>query len=173
MRIFIIGGKANVGKNTLAKMIKQYYDQKDEKSVITEYSKYIKLMADEMLEWKSKNKKPRAFLQNLGEEYRKAIGQNVFIERMKEDILIYQKYYQNIIICDARLIPELTLMKTKYQNCYTIHLLGNQRNKLNDDEQNHITELEFDKYDSFDYTLNNISTEQLQSDINQILDKID
>ena len=172
MRIFIIGGKANVGKNTLAKYIKEYYDEKEEKSIITEYSKYIKLLANEMIDWEAKNKKPRKFLQDLGEEYRKIIGPNIFINRMKEDILVLQKYYQNIIICDARLIPELTLMKTKYQNCYTIHLTGELTNKLTKEENNHITEKELEKYKSFDYELNNSDFNKLKEDIYKILDNI-
>lgn len=172
MRLFIIGGKANVGKNTLAKYIKEYYDEKDEKSIITEYSKYVKLMAEEMIDWKGK-KKPRAFLQNLGEEYRKAVNPTVFVERMKEDILIYQKYYQNIIICDARLIPEITLMKTKYNKCYTIHLLSNKKNNLTESEANHITETEFDKYKNFDYEINNTSKQDLKRNIYKILETID
>ena len=172
MRIFIIGGKANTGKNTLAKMIKEYYDLKNEKSIITEYSKYVKLMANEMLDLKNK-KKPRGFLQDLGEEYRKTIGPNIFVERMKEDILIYQKYYENIIICDARLIPELTLMKTKYNNCYTIHLLCDKDNKLTDEEKKHITELEFDNYKNFDYTLNNNSSmDELKKELYKVLEEI-
>ena len=173
MRLFIIGGKANVGKNTLAKYIKEYYDKNDEKSIITEYSKYIKLLADEMIDWEAKNKKPRKFLQDLGEEYRKIIGSNVFIERMKEDILVLQKYYQNIIICDARLIPELTLMKTKYPNCYTIHLKSNIENNLTNEEKNHITEKEFDEYNDFDFELENVTLDKLKNDLYKILDKLD
>ena len=173
MRLFIIGGKANVGKNTLAKYIKEYYDNKEEKSIITEYSKYIKLIANEMIDWTSKNKKPRKFLQDLGEEYRKTIGPNVFIERMKQDILVMQKYYENIIICDARLIPELTLMKTKYPKCYTIHLISDIENNLSNEEKSHITEVEFDEYKDFDYELKNTSLKTLKSDLYKILDRLD
>ncbi len=172
MRLFIIGGKANVGKNTLAKMIKQYYDEKDEKSIITEYSKYVKLLSNEMLDWNGK-KKPRAFLQNLGEEYRKIVSPSVFIDRMKEDILIYQKYYQNVIICDARLIPELTLMKTKYPKCYTIHLISDKKSTLTREEQKHITETEFDNYNNFDYTIINTTKNDMKRQIYRILEVLD
>ena len=173
MRLFIIGGKANAGKNVLAKMIKEYYDKKDEKSIITEYSKYVKLIAEEMINWEGREHKPRTLLQNLGEEYRKAIGPSVFVDRMREDITIFQKYYQNVIICDARLIPELTLMKTKYSNCYTIHLINNRESKLSESEQHHITETEFDHYKDFDYTLENKDEDQLRRDIFKILEGLD
>ena len=172
MRVFIIGGKANTGKNSLAKMIKEYYDNIDQKSIITEYSKYVKLMANEMLDLRDK-KKPRSFLQSLGEEFRKTISPNVFVERMKEDILIYQKYYDNIIICDARLIPELTLMKTKYPKCYTIHLISDKKSTLTKEEQKHITETEFDNYNNFDYTIINTNKSDLKRQIFRILEVLD
>ena len=125
-----------------------------------------------MIDWESKNKKPRKFLQDLGEEFRKTIDPNIFINRMKEDIIVLQKYYQNIIICDARLIPELTLMKTKYQNCYTIHLGGKIYNALSEEESSHITEIELEKYKNFDYELDNSDFNKLKNDIYKILDNI-
>lgn len=173
MRVFVIGGKAGAGKSTLAKLIKEYYDLKDEKSVITEYSKYVKLLASEMIGWDKKSDKPRAFLQDLGQDMRKILGANVFIDRMKEDITMYQKYFNNVIISDARLIPEITLMKTKYANCYTIHLLNDNDNTLTDAEKKHVTEVEFDNYEYFDYTLKNKNMKQLREDIYHILEEIE
>ena len=120
MRLFIIGGKANVGKNTLAKYIKEYYDKNNEKSIITEYSKYIKLISNEMIDWIDKKNKPRKFLQDLGEEYRKIIDPYVFINRMKEDILVLQKYYQNITFEEKNHITETELENYKdfdYELC--------------------------------------------------------
>ena len=95
------------------------------------------------------------------------------IDRMKEDILIYQKYYQNVIICDARLIPELTLMKIKYPKCYTIHLTSDRKNNLTIEEQHHITETELEHYDNFDYKLVNISKQDLKRQIYRILEVLD
>ena len=173
MKLFIIGGKANTGKNILAKYIKEYYDNKEEKSIITEYSKYVKLYATEMLGKDKLKPKPRQFLQELGEEARKTIDSNIFIERMQQDILIYQKYYKNIIICDARLIPEITLMKRKYKECYTFHLLSTTDNKLSKEEQQHITEREFDHFKDFDYTLDNKDLKKLKQQIFNILNEIE
>ena len=172
MKLFIIGGRANVGKNTLAKFIKEYYDKKNEKSIITEYSKYIKLLTKEMIGKDYDKNKERKLLQDLGEEYRKTIDPNVFIYRLKEDISILQKYFDNIIIADARLINEIELMRESYDNCYTIHLKGNDDKTLTIEEYNHITEREFDNYDNFDYELYNYDLNKLKEDIFNILDNI-
>ena len=173
MRIFVIGGKAGSGKNTVAEYIKEYYDSKNEKSIITEYSKYIKLFAKEMLNWDYKEPKPRKFLQDMGELARKTITADVFVRRMQEDILIYQKYYQNIIISDARLIPELTLMKVKYPKCYLIHVIGSEKENLTEEEKNHITELELDNYKDFDYEIINNDLDKLKEEVNTILEGLE
>jgi hypothetical protein len=173
MRLFIIGGKSGTGKNELANMIKTYYQNMGEKSLITEYSKYIKLMAKEMVNWDGKREtKPRKFLQDMGTLMRQRNGEDVFIKRMQEDIKIYNIYYDNIIISDARLDNELSLMKDKYDNCYTIHLVSNHKNDLNTSEKNHITETELDNYPDFDYVIDSSDLDELNKKIINILEVI-
>lgn len=173
MRLFIISGKSGTGKNELAKMIAKYYDTKGEKSIITEYSKYVKVMAREALNWDgSRATKPRKFLQDMGQVFRETLGYDVFIKRMQEDIMVYEKYYNNIIISDARLKGELTLMKEKYPNCYTIHLTSNIENNLTTDEKNHITETELDNFNLIDYQLDSSDLNKLKREIENILEVI-
>ena len=42
MRLFVIGGKSGSGKSALAKLIKEHYNKLEEKTIITEFSKYLK-----------------------------------------------------------------------------------------------------------------------------------
>jgi len=44
MRIFLVAGKAGSGKGEVAKLIKEYYIYKLESCIITEYSKYLKVL---------------------------------------------------------------------------------------------------------------------------------
>ena len=173
MRIFIIGGKSGTGKNELAKIIKGYYDTKNEKSIITEYSKYVKVLAREMLNWNGEiNTKPRKFLQEMGSMMRQKLGEDIFIKRMQDDIIIYEDYYDNVIISDARLINELELMKNKYANVYTIHLISNHKNNLDEEEKHHITETELDNYHNYDYEIDSSNLEELNKNIIDILEVI-
>ena len=67
MTIFLIAGKSGSGKSTVAKIIKDYYEEKKQKTIITQYSKYLKIYAKEMLGWNGDDqKKPREFLQEMG-----------------------------------------------------------------------------------------------------------
>lgn len=173
MRVFVIGGKSGSGKNTVANLIKDYYDNIGEKTIITEFSKYIKLYAKEMIGWNyDVNNKPRKFLQNMGQKVRKTLGEDIFINRMKEDISIYQEYFDNVVISDARLINEIDAFKEYYLKCYSIHVESSKDNKLTEEEKNHITELELDDYKDFDYNIDYVLEDQLKQDVENILEEL-
>ena len=171
MKIFIIGGKSGSGKTNLAKMLKDYYDKQGEKSVITEYSKYIKIFAKEMIGWDGNDPKPRKFLQDMGMFIRKNIDSNFLIDRMKQDLLIYEKYFDNVIISDARFIDEIESIKKDNPNTYTIHLINTNENSLSEEEKNHISEVSLDDYVA-DYNIEISSLEELQVEMENILEEV-
>lgn len=171
MKIFIIGGKSGCGKTKLAQMIKDFYDKQGKKSVITEFSKYIKLFAKEMVNWDYNEPKPRKFLQDMGMFIRKNIDNNFLINRMKQDLLVYEKYYDNVIISDARFIDEIESIKKDNPNTYTIHLINEKENNLSNDEKNHISETSLDDYIA-DYNIEINSLEELQVEIENILEEV-
>lgn len=174
MKIFIISGKAKSGKNEVAKIIKEYYQKHEQKTVITAYSKYLKIFAHEILNWDYKeNDKPRTFLQNIGMDIRNKYGYDFLINRMMEDINIYQDYVQNIVISDARLPIEIEQIKDNYDQVCTIHVIGAE-NKLTKEQQGHYTEHALDEYNKFDYVIdNNDNIESLKIKVEQILNEVD
>lgn len=176
MRIFLLAGKARSGKNEVAKVIKKYYDQKKEKTVITEYSKYIKLFAKEMTDWSGENKtKPRKFLQEMGSFIRKNLQMpDIFIDRMKEDIKIYEKFFDNVIISDVRFPKEMDELKKNYPCVYTFFIINEHGNyDLTVEEANHETEHALDNYNEFDYMIINDEKEMLEQKMKKILEEID
>ena len=84
MKVYLIAGKAGSGKNEVARIIQEYED----KTIVTGLSKYIKLFAMEMTDWKGQDlDKPRAFLQNMGDTLR-GIDEDFLIKRMVEDFKV-------------------------------------------------------------------------------------
>ena len=175
LKIFLIAGKASSGKNTVAEIIKDYYIEKDKTSVITSYSKYIKLFAMELLDWDGlEENKPRTFLQDLGSIVRNNIhNEYFFTNRMIDDIKIYNNYVDNVIVSDIRLPLELSEVKNKYENAYSIKVNRSKENELNEIQKNHATETSIDKMNEFDYLIDNDSSlENLKRVVYSILDTI-
>ncbi len=174
-KIFLIGGKASSGKNTVAEIIKEYYKEKSETTVITSYAKYIKTFAIELLEWNGlEENKPRTFLQDLGSSIREEIHTKYFFTcRMIDDIKIYSNYADNVIVSDVRLPLELSEIKNEYKNVYSIKVNRNKDNNLNEIQKNHTTETSIDKMDDFDYVIENSSSlESLKRVVYSILEEI-
>ncbi len=168
MRVFLIAGKARSGKTKAAQLLKEILEKKHESAVITEYSKYIKLFAKDLIGWDMVSEpKPRTFLQDMGEFVRKLKKDTYFVERMKEDLEIYKHFTDNVIISDVRMpkelddLKEFKPIKIKVENNLASYDLTSK-------ESAHNTEHALDSYDKFDYVIKNKSEKEMK----QILEKI-
>ena len=166
MRIILIAGKARSGKTKLGEYIVNYALQKDLRAVQTEYSKYLKLFAKEILGYDgSRENKPRKFLQDLGSFIRCDLGdEDFFTRRMLEDLKVYETFCDIVVISDVRLIKELENLKNSTYKVTTIKVT-NQHLEYNLDEmeKNHITEKELEDYENFDYIIENDDLNKLKS----------
>ncbi len=173
MKIFLIAGKADSGKKEVAKLIKEYYIYKLENCVITEYSKPLKSFAKELTDWDGNpNTKPRKYLQELGDKIRK-INSKYFINKMLEDLKIYENFVQNVIVDDVRFPEEIEEVKLNYDNVYAIYVENQfSSSKLSIEEQSHITETALESYNEFDYILANDTLDSLKDKVFKYLDKV-
>lgn len=169
MKIFIIGGKARQGKDTVCGMIRKYYSEKNVKSINLQFSSYIKEYAKRISDWDGDDTdKPRDLLQELGSEViRKKIDPLFFVKRMIGDIMVYSHYFDVITISDARFKVEIDTLKENFDDVVAIKVVRpNFDNGLTSDEKNHSTEVDLDDYNSFDYEIiNDGSIEDLNKKI--------
>lgn len=173
MRIFLIAGKAGSGKNVVAKLIKEYYVYKLEECAITSYSKYIKNFALELTDWDGTDiKKPRDFMQQLGDKMR-AEDPDFLVNAMLKDIIIYQKYVENLVISDVRMPNEIDNIKNAFDNVYSFYVVNQfGSSKLSIEQQAHTTETALEDYQDFDYIIANDELDKLKEKVFAILDKV-
>lgn len=171
--IFIICGKARTGKNTVAKIITDYYKN----SITFSYTKYLKEYALMISDWDgSEDRKPRELLQTLGTEIIKnKIDNKLLIRRTIEDIKVLSNFKDVIVISGARRKDEIDDIKNTFNNVIAIKVYKNKiSDKLTLNQNKHITEIDLDDYNNFDYEVCNDSTiESLQSKIYDILKELD
>lgn len=170
MQIIILSGKAESGKNKVASIIEE--NLKDKKVITISYAFYLKEYAKKILKWDGlEDTKPRTFLQEIG-DYVKEIDKNFLINRLLQDIEVYKKYFDVIIISDARFVEEINCIKEKYLNTKVINIVG-RSNKLTEIEKNHITETALDNYDLYDFKIENTSSiEELEEKVLKIIEVI-
>lgn len=173
-KLFVLSGKARSGKDTIAKTIENYY--KDKKCITISFGHYIKDYAKRIIDWDGNEEtKPREFLQQFGISLiKEKINDKLFINRILEDIEIFSYFYDIIIIDDVRLLDEITILKDKYKNLISIRVLRKDYdNKLTNEQKNHITEVDLDKYEDFDYKLTNYNNQdELIENVEKILKEV-
>lgn len=170
-KIYVISGKAKSGKDTLANIICNYY--KDKKCKKISYAYYLKEYIKNIFGWDGQEEtKPRDLLQSIGIDLlQKKIDEHFLINRVMEDIKVYSYFYDVIIITDARLIDEIEIPKNKFSNVITIRINNNIDNDLTLEQKKHITEIDLDNYNNFDYVINNTSDyTKLTQNVNNILE---
>lgn len=167
MEIYLVAGKSGSGKGEVAKIIKEYYLSKGQRPIITEFSKYLKMYAKEILDWDGNDPKPRKFLQDIGVTIRDNMDKpNFLINRMLDDIDVYALYFDAIIISDVRLPEEIEELKKKHKNVYSIYVVNQfEPSKLTIEEQMHITETALEQYNNFDITIANDNINTLDNKV--------
>ena len=172
-KIIILTGKAQSGKNISANIIKEYFEKENKKTVILAYAKYLKDYAKEIINWNGKEEtKPRELLQQLGVELIKnQIDENMLINRIKEDIKVYEYFFDVIIISDARFESEIEEIKKEHK--VTVIKIEGKQNNLTEDQKNHITETALNNYDKYDYIIeNNKTIDELKKQIQSIMEEL-
>ncbi len=172
MKLVLIAGKARSGKTLAAYLLKEEILKRNQKVVITEYSKYIKMFAKELLGWDGiREPKPRKFLQDFGTYVRhESQNPNYFINRMKDDLEIYQHFVDVVIISDVRLQEEIEGMKEYHP--ITIHVVNDQNTyDLSKEEASHETEHALENYQNFDYSIKNKTESEMKEILKDIVKK--
>lgn len=168
--IILISGKAEAGKTTLAKMIKNELGSPKTPVYNLSFGSAVKYIAGQLGWDGKKDLKGRNLLQLLGDGVR-AYNSGFWVKRMMVKIdQIYGQHKEEgiepiIIIDDARYINEITLLQELYPSVYKIRIRrAGHESKLNEEQRKHPSETELDGHlDMFDqFIFNDGTLEELQ-----------
>lgn len=177
MKLILIGGKANSGKDTTAEVIDSIYREKGLDVVNIQIAYYIKMYAKQIAKWDGDNDtKPRELLQELGTEViRKQIDEYFFINRILQDIDVYSRYFDVITISDVRLPVEFDSIKKRFKEAVSVHVTRpGYVSHLTKKQKEHVTETLIDGYGHYDYEIVNDGTlEDLDKKVAQFVKEVD
>ena len=172
-KIFVIAGKARQGKDTVCEYIREYY--KDLKVLHLPNNYYMRDYAKRIVDWDGEDDtKPRDLLIELADLGR-SFSEHFYINRTIEDILIFSKYYDIIVIPDVRFPYEIELPKGKFEDVISIYVeRPNFISELSNDQKKHATESSLDDYDNYDYKIiNDGSLDDLRTKVFEMLNEIE
>lgn len=173
MKIYLIGGKARHGKDTVADYLQSYYEEDGFKVARTQVSKYLKAYVKDYFNWDgSDESKPRELLQKLGTDViRQEMNKpKFFIDRTIEDIGILSSFFDCLIISDIRYPEEFDDIVKRFPE-QSVKIMINRVNfdgVLTPQEAVHKSETALDDYHDYDYLIINDSLKELKETVKQI-----
>lgn len=173
MKIFLLVGKAESGKDLLGSYMKTKYDFKGDSACILHITTPLYEYARNYFSWNGDmREKPREFLQEMGiEVIRNTLHKDTFlVDRLCEDVDILKHYFSTFIITDGRLVSEFNLLRERFPDIKIIHVIrDNYDNKLSEKERGHITETDMENYTNYDYVIKNTTKEEMFKETDKIM----
>ena len=173
--VILLSGKAQSGKDYIANIMKQQFEENGNKVLVTHYADLLKYILKTFFNWDGKkDKKGRDLLQYVGTDVIRKKMPDYWVNFISQMISFFPNEWNYILIPDARFPNEIEVMqKNPDVNVITIRInRGNFTPQLTLEQQQHPSETSLDEYD-FDYYVSNDGTETINDAVKEFVNYID
>ena len=164
MKVIAISGKAESGKDTIAKMLKQQLEEQNYKVMIIHFADVLKFVCRQYFDWNGeKDEYGRTILQQVGTEMREKNNPNMWVNITKELIRGIGAEFDYVLVPDTRFKEEINMLN-EYFDCTSVRVLrqdinsygmaSDHVNHLTNEQRAHKSECDLDDY-KFDYFIIN------------------
>lgn len=180
MKVVLISGKAQHGKDTFADFFRMVAERNSKKCLTIRYGDMLKFVAKQYYNWNGeKDLAGRTLLQFLGTNIVRQNNENAWANCVMEIVMGLKTEFDYVLIPDVRFeneiecwkdinIPSISVRINRYDNN-----LEPFDNKLSKEQKEHISETALDNYNKFDYVVENITETDLQAEANVIYKKLE
>lgn len=165
MRVVAISGKAESGKDTIAKEIKYLLEEQNYKVMIIHFADVLKFVCRQYFDWDGqKDDYGRSLLQQVGTEMREKNNPNMWVNITKELIRGIGAEFDYVLVPDTRFKEEINMLN-EYFDCTSIRVLrqdinsygmaSDHINHLTNEQRAHKSECDLDDYKFDHFIINN------------------
>lgn len=172
LKVILISGKAQSGKDTFANYFKRIANANQKKVLIIKYADILKFVCKEYYDWNGiKDDYGRSLSQKIGTDLCRSNNPDVWVNCVIEIVKSLSTEYDYILIPDTRFPNEILKWNETGIDYMTVRInrvdkdFNDFDNKLSDEQKNHISETALDDW-MFEYNFYN-------QDINSLFDSID
>lgn len=172
MKVITISGKAQAGKDTTARLLKDKLTNNQRNVMILHYADLLKWQAATMFGWDGKKDEAgRTLLQHLGTEIVRKKNPHYWVTYLIETLKVYDGLWDYVLIPDARFENEIIPMKN-YFDSIAIRIESIPFDSgLTEEQKNHPSETALDDF-KFDYYVHNDRTlEGLGAEVDKLIQK--
>lgn len=157
MKVICISAKAQHGKDTSALILKELYEAKGKKVLITHFADLLKYVCKQYFGWDgNKDEKGRTLLQYIGTDVVGAKNSAFWAEFIVSILKFFENEWDYVIIPDCRYPIEVETLKKSFDTTILRVERPNFDNGLTKAQKNHPSEVDMDNY-TFDTIIYNSS----------------
>lgn len=180
MKVVLISGKAQHGKDTFADFFRMVAERHSKKCLTIRYGDMLKFVAKQYYDWNGeKDLAGRTLLQTLGTDIVRKNNENAWVNCVMEIVVGLKTEFDYVLIPDARFeneienwkdtnIPTISVRVNRYDNN-----LEPFDNKLSKEQREHPSEVSLDNYDKFDYVVKNVTETDLLQEAKNIYEELE
>jgi len=146
MRVILISGKAQHGKDTMAAYIKEGLEKCGRKVIVTHYADLVKYVCATYFGWDGKkDERGRHLLQYIGTDVVRANDQDYWARFVYEIAKMFKDEWDYMIIPDVRFPNEVSIFKDSEFETYHLRVVrDNFDDGMTEEQRNHTSETALD-----------------------------
>lgn len=158
MRVILISGKAQSGKDLSANILKEIMEKDNKKVLIAHYADLLKYITKTFFGWNGeKDDKGRTILQKVGTDVIRKIEPDYWVDFISGFLKLFPNEWDYVLVPDARFPNEIDKMKYDGWDVFSIRVNRiDFESDLTEEQKSHISETALDDF-TFDYYINSKS----------------
>ena len=171
MKICCISAKAQHGKDTAAKLIKENLEQKGQRVLITHFADLLKFICVKFFGWNEvKDEAGRTLLQYIGTDVVGAKHPAYWAEFISSILNMFEDTWDYVLIPDCRYPIEVETMKKQFETIVLRVERPGFDNGLTEAQKKHASEVKMDDYKFDTVLLNDGSLEDFRVKVDAFVD---
>jgi hypothetical protein len=171
MKVVLLSGKAQAGKDTSALYMEEYLKQSGKRVVITHFADLVKYACEKFFGWDgTKNEAGRGLLQYVGTDIVREQSRDFWVNFILSMVSFFQYEWDYMLVADTRFPNEYELFIENEMDAYLVRVeRWNHDDGLTEEQRCHESETALDGY-THDYKIcNNGSLDDLRDEAHEII----
>lgn len=174
MKVIVISGKAQHGKDTTAGYLKEFLEARGKKVLIAHYGDLVKYVCKTFFGWDGqKDEKGRTLLQYVGTDKVRTKRPNYWVQFIYDILYMFYDEWDYVLIPDTRFPNEVEFMNDPLFNVTHIRVVReNFESPLTEEQQKHPSETALDDYPPDILLINRWGLNDLKLAVSEVVDRL-
>lgn len=169
MKVILISAKAQHGKDTSALILKEIYEAKNKRVLITHYADLLKYICRTFFNWNGeKDDYGRTLLQQVGTNTVCAKQPDFWVDFIISILNLFNDSWDVVIIPDCRFVNEIEKMRANFDTTLIRVIRPDFDNGLSEIQKQHLSETALDNFDFDHIVYNTGSLEDLKNKLSKL-----